>query len=81
MIVCKDYKFQYKDTTSDKDVVYVELYTNSTPSPLPTNAEDLIGFPKNFVPTNVQFGAGSYLYIVSSGDVYIADENGTFILQ
>lgn len=80
---CKEYKY---DLTKEIDgetkfFVWVELYCDDTPDPLPTNAVDIDNFPQNFDPTKVQFSPGSVLYAVNTGDVYLADSNGEFVQQ
>ena len=83
MIVCTNYRFGYNKVVNDvnKSVIMVELYTGSTPSPLPTDAVGIEGFPDSFDRANVMFEAGSTLYVVDSAKVYVADDTGTFVLQ
>ena len=82
-MVCTNYKFGYNKVSNDttKSIVFVELYATNTPNPLPTNAVGIEGFPDNFDRENVQFEAGSTLYVVSTKKAYIADETGTFVIQ
>ena len=58
-----------------KRYVECELYANSVPSPLPT-AKDIPGYTEND-----QIFVGSTLYIVGTGALYMANENGEFIEQ
>ena len=80
---CKEYKYDLtKEIDGEKKYfVWVELYCDDAPSPLPTDAVDIENFPQNFDPTKVQFSPGSVLYAVNTGDVYLADSNGEFIQQ
>lgn len=59
----------------DENHVYVEAFADTTPSPLPT-VEDIPGYEDYD-----QIAVGSTLYIVHTGDVYIADETGAFVAQ
>lgn len=77
---CLNYKDLKRDA-NDKNVVFAELYSTSVPSPLPTDATNINNFPANYDPSNVVFAPGSTLYVVSTGDVYIANEAGTFVVQ
>lgn len=45
---------------------------------LPANATGIMGFSACYPADKVQFGAGSILYVVGTGDIYMADETGTF---
>lgn len=58
-----------------KRFVECELYADTVPSPLPS-AEDIPGFT-----SEDQIFVGSTLYIVSTGAVYMADEDGEFVEQ
>lgn len=58
-----------------KRYVECELYADTVPSPLPT-AKDIPGFTEDD-----QIEAGSFLFIVNTGAVYIADESGEFVEQ
>lgn len=58
-----------------KRFVECELYADTVPSPLPT-AEDIPGFT-----AEDQIFVGSTLYIVSTGALYMADEDGEFVEQ
>lgn len=80
---CKDFKYNMtKEVNGEtKYFVWVELYADDAPNPLPTDANDIENFPKNFDPSKVQFSPGSILYCVSSGDKYMADSTGTFVKQ
>lgn len=55
--------------------VYVEAYANEVPDPMPT-AEDIPGYDDSF-----SIKPGSTLYIVTTGSLYMADENGEFVEQ
>ena len=59
----------------DEEHVYVESYSDSVPSPLPTVA-DIPGYENCD-----QIAVGSWLMIVSTGAIYIANESGEFIEQ
>lgn len=82
-MTCKDYKYSRKETSGQDTtyVIFAELYSSTDPSPLPVNAVGIEGFPANYPAEKVKFEAGSYIYSVSSGNVWMADETGTFILQ
>lgn len=58
-----------------KRYVECELYANSVPSPLPV-AEDIPGYT-----AEDQIFAGSTLYIVGTGALYMANEDGEFVEQ
>jgi len=58
-----------------KRFVECELYADSVPSPLPT-AEDIPGYT-----AEDQIFVGSTLYIVGTGALYMADEDGEFVEQ
>ena len=45
---------------------------------LHTNATGITGFPACYSADKVQFGAGSILYVVGTGNIYMADETETF---
>lgn len=55
--------------------VYVEAYANEVPDPMPT-AEDIPGYDNTFTikPT-------SFIYIVGTGALYMANEDGEFVEQ
>lgn len=66
----------YRDIDGEtKRFVECELYADTVPSPLPT-AEDIPGFT-----SDDQIFVGSTLYIVGTGAVYMADEDGEFVEQ
>ena len=83
MIVCKDYSTFYTTVESDTTIyhVFCSLYSADVPSPLPTNAVGIENFPQNFPLTDVRFGAGSTLYCVNTGAIYVADDTGEFVEQ
>lgn len=58
-----------------KRFVECELYADTVPSPLST-AEDIPGYTEND-----QIFVGSTLYIVGTGALYMADEDGEFVEQ
>jgi hypothetical protein len=64
---------EYRDDGTK--LVYVEAYANSVPSTMPT-AADIPGYDSSF-----QIRPGSTLYIVGTGALYMANENGTFVEQ
>ena len=70
-------------TTGDetKFIIDCELISTDLTEGLPTNAMGITGFPACYPADKVQFGAGSILYVVSTGDIYMADETGTFQKQ
>lgn len=75
MTVAKS-KAIYRDIDGEtKRFVECELYADTVPSPLPT-AEDIPGFT-----SNDQIFVGSTLFVVGTGDVYIANEQGEFVQQ
>lgn len=59
----------------DEKHVYIEAFSDSVPSPLPT-VEDVPGY-EDFD----QIAVGSTLYIVGTASLYMANEAGTFIEQ
>lgn len=66
----------YRDIDGEtKRFVECELYADTVPSPLPT-AEDIPGFT-----SDDQIFVGSTLYIVGTGAVYMANEDGEFVEQ
>lgn len=80
---CKEYEFIKWQEVSDEQcpVVWVEVYADTTPSPFPTNAEDIDNFPLSYDASKVIFAPGSILYVIDSGDIYMADSTGSFIQQ
>ena len=58
-----------------KRYVECELYADTVPSPLPT-AEDIPGYT-----AEDQIFVGSTLYIVGTGQIFMADEDGEFVEQ
>lgn len=62
------------DHREDGTTVYMEAYSHSVPSPMPTPAS--IGFDASY-----KFRPGSTIYIVSTGALYMADEDGSWVLQ
>ena len=64
-----------KVNDEEKRFVDCELYATNAPSPLPT-AADIPGYT-----AEDQIEAGSTLFVVSTSDVYIANEAGTFVKQ
>ena len=80
---CRNYRFQYalRGENTITNVVQVEILSTSTPNTLTPKASDIEGFPKQWADDTIKWGAGSVMYVVSTGDVYMADETGTFILQ
>ena len=75
MTVAKS-KAIYRDIDGEtKRFVECELYADTVPSPLPT-AEDIPGFT-----SDDQIFVGSTLYIVGTGAVYMANEDGEFVEQ
>ena len=83
MVVCKNYKYGYTKEENNEifTYIFVELYTGTTPSTLPTNAVGIENFPQNYTADNVKFAAGSTLYCATSGDIFITDENGVWKAQ
>lgn len=66
----------YRDVDGvTKRFVECELYADTVPSPLPT-AENIPGFT-----AEDQIFVGSTLYIVSTGALYMANEDGEFVEQ
>lgn len=55
--------------------VYVEAFSDDVPSPLPT-VDDIPGYEYCD-----QIAVGSYLFIIDSSEIYIANESGTFTKQ
>lgn len=72
---CRDYKFQYK--LNDKNIVRIEAISDSVPSDIPKGST-IDGFPAMWADETIQWAAGSIVYIISTGDVYMADETGKF---
>ena len=72
----KSSKAVYREVDGEvKRFVECDLYADTTPSPLPT-AEDLPGYT-----AEDQIEAGSTLYVVGEGTLFMADENGEFVMQ
>lgn len=59
----------------DEKHVYVEAYADTVPSPLPS-VSDIPSYE-----TCNQIAVGSWLMIVSTGAIYIANEQGEFVEQ
>lgn len=59
----------------DEKHVYVEAFSDDIPSPLPT-VSDIPGYTDCD-----QIAVGSYLFIVDSSEIYIANESGVFTKQ
>ena len=59
----------------DEKHVYCECYADSTPATLPTVA-DIPGYTDYD-----QIAVGSWLMVVGTGDIYIANEQGEFLKQ
>ncbi len=55
--------------------VYIEAYCNTVPSPMPT-AADIPGYDNTFT-----IKPKSFIYIVGTGAMYMANENGEFVEQ
>lgn len=62
-------------TRDDKQQVYCEIYADTVPSPLP-EVTDIPGY-EDFD----QIAVGSWLMVVGTGAIYIANEQGEFIEQ
>ena len=60
---------------NDEKHIYVEAYADSVPSPLP-DIDDIPGYEDAD-----QIAVGSWLMIVSTGAIYIANESGEFVEQ
>jgi len=60
---------------NDEKHVYVECYSNTVPNELPT-ATDIPGYEDCD-----QIAVGSWMMIVGTGDIYIANEQGEFVEQ
>ena len=72
----------YRQLGIDEDGNYildVELVSDTTPDPLPTDGNNIDRIP--FDGNKVKFAPGSVLYVVNGGDVYMADESGEFVKQ
>ncbi len=82
-MVCKNYKFLYTKNENDiiKYYIYAEIFADTTPSQLPTNAIGIEAFPYNYPLENVVFAGGSLMYIVDSGEFYMATSDGTWVKQ
>lgn len=80
---CRNYRFQYALPSENgvTNVIQVEILSTSAPNTLTPKASDIEGFPKQWADSTIKWGAGSIMYIVSTGDVYMADETGAFVLQ
>lgn len=83
MVICKDYQGYYTVEDNDDTLYYVfcALYTGGVPSPLPQDAVGIENFPQNFDLSKVRFAAGSTLFCATSGDIYVADDEGEWQLQ
>ena len=80
---CKSYSFVRNEMQNNelKNIVWCEIYADTTPSPLPSDASDIDNFPKSFDPKNVIFAPGSVLYVIGGGTLYMADSTGAWIQQ
>lgn len=63
----------YRD--EEHKYVYIEAYSHAVPSTFPT-AADIPGYDATFA-----IRPGSSIYIVSTGALYLADEDGSWVLQ
>ena len=82
-MVCKNYKFLYskEEDGVTKNYIYAEIFADTTPSQFPTNADNIDAFPKNFPSNSIVFAGGSLMYIVDSGEFYMATSDGTWVKQ
>lgn len=67
---------EYRGVSNGKRVIRGTVLSNTTPNPLPTNGANVVGMDANDI-----FAPFSILYVVGNGDVYIANESGTFVKQ
>ena len=56
--------------------VYVEMFMSEKPSPLPETSSDVAELKDGYA-----FEVGSYMYISSTGELYMANGDGTWTLQ
>ena len=59
-----------------KEVVKATIISNTVPGTLPTTGSGIKGMTENQI-----FAPFSLLYVVGTGAVYIANEDGTFVAQ
>ena len=71
----RSYWYQYE--LNGKNIVRVEAISDTTPPEEPT-IDDFDGFPRQWPKETVQFAAGSIIYVTTTGDVYMANEEGKF---
>lgn len=63
-------------TDSGERVMDVVLVSDTTPATLPTNGDGIDGLNDTDL-----FAPLSVLFVVATGDVYLANESGTFVKQ
>lgn len=82
-MVCTNYQYKRKIVDNDQTyyVVYAELYSTDTPSSLTIDATGIDNFPQIWPKDKVKFQVGSYIYVVSTGSLYMSNEDFTFVLQ
>lgn len=66
----------YKIDAQGNEIVSCTVVANTLPSPLPTTGAGITNLDGHN-----RFAPMSVLYVVGSGAVYIANENGEFIAQ
>lgn len=76
----RKYRFLYEDEDGRR-VTDCELIASTTPETLPTNGVGIKGFRSTIDFEKLRFAGGSILYVVDNGDIYMANEDGEFILQ
>ena len=71
----REYKFQYQ--LNGKNIVRIEAVSDSVPAEMPPS-DKIDGFPQMWAPETIQWAAGSLVYVVNTGDTYMANESGVF---
>ena len=82
-MVCLNYDFKRTIVENDETyyIVYAQLFSTDDPDELQLDATDIVNFPQIWPADKVRFQAGSFIYVVSTGTIYIADETFTFVAQ
>ena len=56
--------------------VVAEIYADTTPDPFPTDGTDI-----DELSANDKLAQGTIIYVISTGTVYMAQSDGTFVEQ
>lgn len=71
----REYKFQYQ--LNGKNIVRIEAVSDTVPTTMPAS-DKIDGFPQMWEPETIRWAAGSLVYVVETGDTYMANESGVF---